>query len=491
MPGLAAFRIAASSLQGNKLTPLEQTKHKEVLFMSKSKIQVLDPEQYEKLISEKKYLDYLTGKCDKDGKYKTTKINKQILPEEKPTAKAISLQQKREMARSKFTDLDNAVEDAWNDNTEKFNGKFNSREDLLSYLQSYKATPFRINEVPNAIKMKTRNCGLTIESTTEFNAIVKACEKYIDHKMEFTPSNAIKMARQYTKHEGWGVRYTSKGIPELIIISFRGMWRFQYRGAGKKPPEYGTQSWKNFTKDCKEAGINLEEIAVPAEQAMQVKNSIPKPHIKCLRKGYIDKELDNVHFIDLHSAYPTGIAEEFPQLRPVLYKYYTLRRKYKAEGKVKQEEKMKQRLVNISGMSESEFVKYRYSKMAKAAKERTNQKLEALIQEITEAGSTPILTNTDGIYYRGELHKFANEGDDMGQLQPKTTTKFRMKSAGAYEYLDEKGKYHCSLRGRTALDLVKRREDWSWGDIYQTGAVIKFTYNYMNLQFELNYDVEE
>lgn len=410
---------------------------------------------------------------------------KAILPEERASSKALSLQDRRNLQASKLGELEVQAAEKWEERTKSFEGKFNSREDLLDYLEQYKVTPFSIVNKPNAMLMKTRNCGLTIESTTEFNAVTEACEKYIDNKIEFTASNGIKMAKRYLTREGWGVRYTSKGIPELIIISFRGMWRFQYRGAGKAPAEYGTQSWKVFKKDCKDAGIDLEEIAVPLEEAEKVKKDVPKPYIEVLNKAYVNLTFENVHHVDIHSAHCYYIAEEFPQLKLVIYKYYGLR-KDEEIGK-----KMKQRLVNLSGFSESEFVKYRFSRMAKAAKVGTNARVQGIIEELEAAGRTPLLVNTDGVWYTGDVYSFQDEGDDIGQLNTDhTNCKFRIKSKGAYEY-EEKGEYHPCFRGRSALELFKKRKDWQWGDLFKSGAIIKFPYDQDKLKFSIKAEVEE
>ena len=410
---------------------------------------------------------------------------KAILPEERASAKAVTLQDRRNLQASKLGELELQAAERWEERTQSFEGKFNSREDLLDYLEQYTTTPFSLVNKPNAMLMKTRNCGLTIESTTEFNAVTEACEKYIDNKIEFTASNGIKMAKRYLTREGWGVRYTSKGIPELIIISFRGMWRFQYRGAGKAPEEYGSQSWKAFTKDCKAEGIDLEEIAVPLKDAEDVKKAVPKPYIEVLNKAYLNFTFENAHHVDIHSAHCYYIAEEFPQLKPVIYKYYEQRQDPEI-GK-----KMKQRLVNLSGFSESEFIKYRFSKMARAAKVGTNNRVQEIIDELTAAGRTPLLVNTDGVWYVGDVYNFKDEGDNIGQLHTDhINCKFRIKSKGAYEY-EENGEYHPCFRGRSALELVKKRKDWQWGDLFKSGAIIKFPYNPVTLKFTIKAEVEE
>ena len=93
-----------------------------------------------------------------------------------------------------------------------------------------------------------------------------------------------------------------------------------------------------------------------------------------------------------------------------------------------------------------------------------------------------LLFNTDGfwaILNRKDINKIvamANQrgetfGDGLGQWKiDHNVDKFRIKSRGAYEYVEE-GKYHPVIRGRSILDRIKPREEWKWGDIYKEKAV--------------------
>ena len=54
---------------------------------------------------------------------------------------------------------------------------------------------------------------------------------------------------------------------------------------------------------------------------------------------------------------------------------------------------------------------------------------------------------------------------------------FRSKSKGAYQFIED-NKVHTVLRGYTHLDRVVKRDDWKWGDIYNTDA------NILNWKFD-------
>ena len=59
---------------------------------------------------------------------------------------------------------------------------------------------------------------------------------------------------------------------------------------------------------------------------------------------------------------------------------------------------------------------------------------------------------------------------------------FRLKSKGAYEYIDGDGHYQPVVRGYTKLDQIKDRSEWHWGDIYQAD-VVKFSINEWGIEY--------
>lgn len=392
-----------------------------------------------------------------------------------------SVNTRRKERRAKIAEFDNIVKNKFEAEQNSFKGKFNSPLDLLNYLQQYRKSDFSLDRKPDVKKMRTQNCCLTIHSAVEFEAIKEALQKYFPNRIEFTKSNSIKMARNYTIMQGWGIRYTAKKHPELIILSFVGQWRIQYRGA-HSPKEYGKQSWRELNNECKKAGISLKEIAVDGtfeELKHKKKQEVPKPRIEVLDGAFSDIELPNVHHVDIHSAHPYYIAKKFPQLEPVINKWYNLRHD-EVIG-----EKMKQRLVNISGYSQSEHCGFKYYKMAQAAIEGTNSRIEEIIAELKQHGRLPLLVNTDGVWYQGEVYHFQDEGPNLGQLHTDhTNCTLRIKSAGAYEYIED-GKYNVAMRGKYSFELVKPREQWQWGDIYQAGHLFDWTFNDQEEKFEL------
>lgn len=456
-----------------KRPPWSTKKHKEVFHMS----EYLDNIVKKVKINEKK----------RWAKYWADKRAQNVLPEEKTSEKAISLAERRKQKASKLTEIDQLAFDRWEEKEEEFKKKFEEKNELLDYLSQYPNVPFDIYIKPNARKLRVTNRGVTIDSTTEFNAVKNACERFFNERIVFTASGAIPKKGNIIR-ERWGIRYSGQKV-ELIIISFRGMWRFQYRGSGKKKTtEYGTQAWKEFSKECKKQGVNLEEIAVSPEEGSEIKKQIPKPDIRLLNDAFLNIELEGVNHIDIHKAHPYYISQAFPQLKPIYEKYDRIVQQAKLAGDKRTANKFKNRMDVTSGYSESRYSKFRFAKMALAAKTGTNAKVAEMITELKTVGNTPILTNTDGVWYLGPVHKFNNEGNAMGQLETDHIgCRLRIRSKGAYEFI-ENGKYHVAMRGRSAYDLLKPREEWEWGDIYKTDGILKFPFNPETEEFEIKID---
>ena len=118
---------------------------------------------------------------------------------------------------------------------------------------------------------------------------------------------------------------------------------------------------------------------------------------------------------------------------------------------------------------------YRYclANLSRDAINDNNARIRQVERELIESGRTPLLYNTDGIWYQGEpLESGRDHGKGIGMWEnDHKDCVIRIKSRGCYEYM-EMGKYHPVVRGTTLLDRVKCRDQWSWGDIYETGGAL-------------------
>ena len=183
-----------------------------------------------------------------------------------------------------------------------------------------------------------------------------------------------------------------------------------------------------------------------------------------------------------------GIAEYEPKLEPVINKIYKERKINPVNKDI---------LTRTYGFMQSEWCRvninnkvysYAFAHLSKAAMEVNNRKIDYLLDELELSGRKILATNTDGIWYTGELYHDEHEGTKLGQWKhDHKNCMIRFKSKGSYEY-EEDGKYHAVVRGLTKLDKIKPREKWEWGDIYKEGSEIAmFTFDYKEgIKFNYN-----
>ena len=255
---------------------------------------------------------------------------------------------------------------------------------------------------------------------------------------------------------------------ELLVIDYEGMFRLQFRKNILDDPLLdegklkitGTQSLNKFYTELKNIGIDLNDYAI--DNGKEVKATIEKPIIQLARQSYKDVIFENCHHIDINSSYPAGVKEYRPEFAPVIDKWYRLKKEGYKEYKA---------YLNLMiGAMQSQYQGYRYADISKYAIERNNKKLRDMAQWLKENGRTVLLYNTDGIWFTGEAFPKEMQSNKLGAFkQDHTNCKFRAKSDGAYEFI-ENGIYYPVIRGKTRLDNLKPRFAWQWGDIYQQDA---------------------
>ena len=277
-------------------------------------------------------------------------------------------------------------------------------------------------------------------------------------------------------------RYTivqSKTRYEIILLCKEGCFRFQFgMPSGEKNPVSGRRALREVYDIAKQLEIDLSNYAVSPEKGKEIKETIAKPCIKefCL-KGKPYKEFDNVHHLDFKSSYWSRIVEQEPKLRPIAEYMYS-RRKEK-------DEYYKHVLTNSAGCMQSEYCidyfhqnenrssPYQFAGLAKIAVDGTYNIVCDYIMKLTLAGRKVLLTNTDGIWYQGDIYHDENEGDNLCQWKnDHKNCKILIKSKGAYQYLED-GKCHTVVRGLTNLDDYKPRDEWEFGDIIKANLYIR------------------
>lgn len=325
----------------------------------------------------------------------------------------------------------------------------------------------------------------------EFNEILDVLDKEYSsgniNKIVRTSSGGVSITINNFKPPMFDVIETSspRGVTtgiEITYISDR-CCRIQFRRNYLKEKDSGISGRKAYTtaigiiKD--KFGVDIEKYAINnVNEAYEVKKTIPAERIEVSSKLYLNKEWDNMHHIDLNSAFISGMVNEYPDLYEPFKYMYDRRKSKDKDGNV-----YKAVMVETWGYFQSKYVNYKYSNLSKAGIEYCNNQLEILTKRLYDSGRIPVLYNTDGIWYRGDIYHGDGEGTDLCQWKnDHTNCRMRIKSKGAYEFeeLDTATgelKYTPVVRGSTRLDKIKNRKDWVWGDIYNPEAeVINFTF---------------
>lgn len=301
-------------------------------------------------------------------------------------------------------------------------------------------------------------------------------------KIVRTRSGGISIAGSNALGAVWDCRQTNASI-EITLVNNTGMWRWQISNSpsirtddrtvlnGHGKPIYGRTAFKRFRQKCEKAGICLENYE--SDNGSAIKETIQAPPVKLQNESSIDNIYKNCYHVDFHSSYPAGLCNAYPEFRKVIEPMYELR----------EQRPMYKAILNFTiGFMQSNQIKAKYAALSKAAIEDNNKRVYALADMVREAHYVPLLYNTDGFWYH-DIHGLGpfhgpGEGDGLGQWHTDHhAEKLRIKSAGAYEFI-ENGKYYPVIRGRTLLDLAKHRRDWEWGDIYNEQAK-EITYKFI------------
>lgn len=209
-----------------------------------------------------------------------------------------------------------------------------------------------------------------------------------------------------------------------------------------------------------------------------------------LDDNMINRELEHVWSLDINSAFGSAFVEEVPEAREYIEElYYT--RKQNPQNKIK--------ISTIVGMLGSPYTaelkglnlkKHAFSKLRFKILKRISNYLHDTGDILRANGAKLLMFKTDSIkfIYQGYyLPKEIVVGSLLGQWKLEFQDyHFRMKGIGSYEYLDPiTNQYTAKVQGKTTLDLLKPREEWQWGDIYQANEVISWILNEETLQIKI------
>ena len=322
-----------------------------------------------------------------------------------------------------------------------------TRIDFLRFKRS------RNNGAPNHILIPVNLIPISSEGMGLFNELVEFCERNNYSDIVRTKSGGISSR---TVMPAYDIRRT-KWCVELTILGYD-CCRFQFTGKKDESKLSGRAAFRKFKKLLLDDGIDLEGYAI--KNGKEVKMTIPKPMISMPYPEFANRELRRVHHIDFHSSYAAGLVRTHPEFKPTIQRIFELKEKGDKDMKA---------LLNysIGFMQSVGGCGARWSHLSRDAIADNNQRMRQMVRRLEAFGATPVLFNVDGIWYVSPKPYHADdETDELGGWQnDHVNCRFRMKSAGAYEY-EENGEYHAVVRGITEI----AKENWHWGGIYTVAA---------------------
>lgn len=291
---------------------------------------------------------------------------------------------------------------------------------------------------------------------------------YREWKWRWTKSGGLSKANQRL---GFEVR-TTRTCFELVANTVGGWFRVTFSQTAKVEEEgngmTGRKGFYTLLNELRKDGVDLKSYATNCGEAIKLLE-IERPRISLAGKP--DEVYEHVHHLDLHSAYPSGVARMYPEMEKTIRRIYEGR---KEPGKGKE---LKLAMDAGLGFMQSEWCRvngrpFALANVAKAGVNWCARTVDRLARMLAKAGYEPLAFNTDGIWYRkigggpSEPFHCELEGDTLGTYaNDHVDCRVRWKSKGAYEYV-ENGVYKPVVRGFTKLDSAKPREQWGWGDIY-------------------------
>lgn len=343
-------------------------------------------------------------------------------------------------------------------------------------LSNYKHIKFTIFPNKNLIPINE----LHFDQVQEFNKIYKWAKKNL-LRVSATKKHAIGTAGS----DKYRFRYfVVKGNQrfELVILDRQGCYRFLLQNEpGEDNCISGQRACRSFYKFCDKFKIDMTKYIT--KNGLEIKQQIEAPHLEVLLPIMTCKKLKHIHHIDFRSSYASRIAEEHPELKPMLSEIY--RKRKEKDGLYKHV------LTNTIGCFQSSYcidyytrhkiAPYQFANLAKIAINGTRSMVDKMIEKLRKKGFVPLLSNTDGIWYygkNGELYHDSNEGDELCNWHhDHIDCDFLMVSTGKYQYVED-GVCTTVVRGLCNLDAKEPdRTKWQFGDILKVDKVLAWKFD--------------
>lgn len=322
-------------------------------------------------------------------------------------------------------------------------------------LLKYKHTP--ITSQLNYILIPVNVFSINEEGKDSFNKVFNFVKQLNLPKSLRTQSGGLVSGKKMVL-PSYDITRTAYCI-EILLLWHGNAYRFQFRSQLKSKIS-GRKAFTKLKAMLLKDGVDLKKYEI--ENGEQVKKEIPSALIKIKHKTYFDQVFENVNHIDFHSSYPAGLVNTHPEFTKTINRLY--------EGRHENEDYKLILNLAIGFFQSVRGCKAKYAHLAKDAIIDNLNRIKNLSKKLENNGKIILLYNTDGIWYKGSVYHGEGEGDKLGEWSNDIIgcKKFRVKSDGCYEYIDQNYKYHSVVRGIPD----KERKDWKWGDIYEQKAVV-------------------
>lgn len=327
--------------------------------------------------------------------------------------------------------------------------------------KAYKENYYKLNYY----KLPLTEVSFKKETLSQAN--VKILNEFIDRmkaskaftKLKRTPSKGISIEGAYLHSHPFQydiVKSTSKII--LTVATMEGSYKIAIGWfKAKEEKKEGKTPSRRWIQACEKHNIDLSKYENSFEEGKLAAASIHKPAVGTVT-AIRDKIYEgNIHHLDFHKFYPSGIVMLHPEFREAFEELVN--------------NKDKEALDIGTRYLASEYAQYKYAKVIKEGINYMYERFFQLSDELNKSGRKILAYNTDGIWYQGEVYHGIYEGTGLGEWENDyiNIQKIRFKSSGlgAYEFIKEDGTYESRYKGQSSYEREIPRDQWVWGDIYK------------------------
>lgn len=317
---------------------------------------------------------------------------------------------------------------------------------------SYQPYTFLIQQAPV-------NYVSILNKMDTINELIQCLNDKDFYPIAYTPKGYIKkweignLIGAYTITEDYrGRAHQFHGV-ELTVIINRYIFRFKIGSYKPKDSELtGPKAFRKLLTKCKKYGINLENYQCENGELINMEiDGNPRFFFDQYKKKEVIKHANH---LDLVSAWPSQIAMEYPEFKPV---FTELRKEDKLIGSI------------AIGMFHSAYLPKPYSpyslaNLAKIGINNTNEFIWDLCSKMRIAGCTILGVNTDGIWYTGPVYHSEYEGTELGCYKNDHIDVDLYIWGDAQYYYIENEQLKVVASGYYKYEMIKPRDQWDRDD---------------------------